>query len=708
MTNKKGNSAKTTALFLYLALTSVVLPTEFAYAEDKKSAITIYNKDYFSQFSPQSLKNMIENIPGTASLLNAINNNNNRGFGSAGDQILINGKRLSGKANGIGDELNRIQAKTVDRIELIRGTVAGLDVLSEGLIVNVILKDEVSSSTLFVLGAATAVTGNTRRYGNIYHSGSNGLLKYGANYKRFGNAMKRQVDEIYTDQNKELLQERHAVITNTFYNDEVNGNIDYQVSPQTSLRLNGMLRFRDYYSTRPKNIDFTALSGASSQHILEDSTTHNQDRLWEFGGDIEHKIDDNSSMKLLFITSDRDADDLYWQDKSKEGGALYKNYQLPRTFTVKEHILRPTFKTRLNSKHALEFGGEIAINTRDEDLQYQSLSGITYHSTELNDIKETRKEAFISHNFSISDKLNLQSSLNGEWSTIDVDTVYTLVTKDTQGASSSPSNSFSNLKPRINLRYDMSINNQFRFNAERTVSQLYLGDFVPKFNTDQNRLEPANPDLKPEIRDEFSATFEHKLDNDNGNIALTSYYHDISDYLTEIPLAQWSGTGNIDKAKEYGIKVDGSLRLSILGLENTVISGYITVRDGDAINPFTGKLQHFDHLSEDSWSASVKHNEPELGLYFNFSLSQQTAHGQFNRYDYTATNNNDVKASAFVEYQLASNMKLRLEGKNLLHRKSDRQLTRHLGLYTNTEISQYETRNITRERQFYLQLTSQF
>ena len=58
--------------------------------------------------------------------------------------MLINGKRISGKSNDIGSAMQRIQASIVSRIEVIRGTTAGLDVRSEGTLINVVLTEELS------------------------------------------------------------------------------------------------------------------------------------------------------------------------------------------------------------------------------------------------------------------------------------------------------------------------------------------------------------------------------------------------------------------------------------------------------------------------------------------------------------------------------------------------------------------------------------
>ena len=73
-----------------------------------------------------------------------------RGFGSGsrGSEILINGKRTAGKNNSTSGQLSRITSDQVDYIEIIRGTSGELDVRGSGQVINVVLFDQFSASTM--------------------------------------------------------------------------------------------------------------------------------------------------------------------------------------------------------------------------------------------------------------------------------------------------------------------------------------------------------------------------------------------------------------------------------------------------------------------------------------------------------------------------------------------------------------------------------
>jgi hypothetical protein len=111
----------------------------------------VYEAAFFEPYTIVSAADMLRWVPGGAALLPDDRRRRfepeKRGFGSGGDQVLINGKRISGKSNDISSAMKRIQASVVSRIEVIRGTAPGLDVRSEGTLINVVLSEEVSAGS---------------------------------------------------------------------------------------------------------------------------------------------------------------------------------------------------------------------------------------------------------------------------------------------------------------------------------------------------------------------------------------------------------------------------------------------------------------------------------------------------------------------------------------------------------------------------------
>ena len=112
---------------------AISISTAYAQSDESSDSTIIYPAAFFDQYTPVSANDMITRIPGVSidSRNSNNNNNNSRGLGSGGD-LLINGKRIAGKDNSASSQLSRIAANQVERIEIIRGSSAELDVRGAG------------------------------------------------------------------------------------------------------------------------------------------------------------------------------------------------------------------------------------------------------------------------------------------------------------------------------------------------------------------------------------------------------------------------------------------------------------------------------------------------------------------------------------------------------------------------------------------------
>ena len=101
----------------------------------------VYGPAFFAQYSLSNAEDMLRRIPGVAQILDSSGGGQGRGLGAAGDQILINGRRMASKSTDVLGALRRIRATSVERVELLRGASGDTGVLSEGLVINMILKE---------------------------------------------------------------------------------------------------------------------------------------------------------------------------------------------------------------------------------------------------------------------------------------------------------------------------------------------------------------------------------------------------------------------------------------------------------------------------------------------------------------------------------------------------------------------------------------
>ena len=110
------------------------LPATEAKAESE--GVKKFEPAFFARYSPVTAFDMVRQLPGFS-----INNGDSlRGFGATAGNVLIDGQRPSSK-NAISDELQRIAARDVARIDLIAAAAAGdVDVRGYTELANVVLK----------------------------------------------------------------------------------------------------------------------------------------------------------------------------------------------------------------------------------------------------------------------------------------------------------------------------------------------------------------------------------------------------------------------------------------------------------------------------------------------------------------------------------------------------------------------------------------
>ena len=230
-------------------------------AEDNK---IIYEKDYFQQFNITNAVDALKRIPGvedltmgnTAQSYDPTANNKKRGFGSSGTQILINGERQSSKSNSIIKTLERIQAESLIRIEVIRGSEAGLDVRSEGIIVNIIVDANSSkgsgtwSTSLRSLSSGDSIWSGSGSWANRI-----GNIDFVLGLERTGKINSRKYDEFHQDQSDTIAFYRVRETIEYEAKNRVNLDINSKINEKNTIRVNALLWF-DGKENEPQNQEY--------------------------------------------------------------------------------------------------------------------------------------------------------------------------------------------------------------------------------------------------------------------------------------------------------------------------------------------------------------------------------------------------------------------------------------------------------------------
>ncbi|MDX1405492.1 MAG: TonB-dependent receptor [Woeseiaceae bacterium] len=621
-------------------------------------ATVIYEADYFVAYTITTAADMVRWVPGGAALLPDNNrrggdDQEKRGFGSGGDQILINGKRLSGKSNDISSAMERIQASAVSRIEVIRGTAAGLDVRSEGTLINVVLTEEGSG------GAGTwqlhsGFYGDSPEYdGLVSYSDSAGSLNYlvSAEFGPYNRG--REVDEFeqfFTPNDNILFEERAA--NQPELNEEIILNSSGSWSFDNGDILNLNARLADIEEEERETTLVTVIGNPDTTSLLNLSL---EDRLeWELGGDLENRIGDSGTLKSRLIYTNKSTEESEAVSLSSTVPGNVPSQSLVLTDeNATEAIIRSSYSWPLTASQNLELGIEGAQNVLEKQVDFfealpdGSLVPVDVFNA-ISEIEEDRYEFFSTHFWQLQDDVVLESALNFEYSRI-----------DQTGVDVQNERSFTYWKPRLDLRWDVDDSAQVRGSIERTISQLDFGDFVASFDDEDDRVNAGNPDLEPEKAWEYKLTFERRLADDGGVLQAQLFYDDIEDHIDRVAATDViSAAGNIGDARKYGVELTGSLRLAALGLEGAVVDLSYTWTDAETTDPFTGEKRVMRFEPQNRYSVQFRHDLAEWRINYNVEVSMW---GEREQHDITYRDVNKSlvpRVNAGIQFRLTDNLLL--------------------------------------------------
>lgn len=691
------------ALFVLFAwATPLSLAQSPPSAPTSTDSTVTYPAAYFAEFEPVSVNDMLNQIPGIGLALDAnaggsrLNNSADRGLG-ASSQILIDGKRLAGKANEASEQLSRIAASRVDYIEIIRGTSSELDVRSSGQLVNIVLLASASRTTIAAeLAMVYFHDGALKPEGLLAYSGQRGDLGYrlSAGVKTAYEALESFELSLHPglNFNDAIIFERER--EQTTYT--LNSNLTYQLSPSDRLALNmlynesdppaQLLRSTTNFNRNPPTITY--------EREELPATSEN----WEIGGDYEHGFAAGSKFKALFIVNEKNDQTTRERYVSTAlGGAETKNLYLDSKSRYRERIVRSSYTWNLAQSQGMELGFEHAQTIQDSALKrglnvpgtrsdaYGGLVPI-FQPNAVSTVEEQRYEVFGVHNWQINTRLSLETSLVVEFSEI------------SQSGDVNNTRDFQFLKPKWDLRYDISSSFQLRGTVDKFVSQLSFADFSANVNTrddDQDTIA-GNPSLEQEEWWRYTVNLDYRLPNDGGVLNSRLFYYDIDNTIGRIditprgrPVA--STNGNVGNGKVVGLNLDASIRLGMIGLPQGLLTAGLLVQDSYIDDPLIARERKVVPYDRGNFRLGFRHDLPALSMNYGFNYRDGIdGNRPFWDIDNVLYIGSSSSLNVFAEKIGFAGFSYRFEATNLLDHESCRERRRYAGYLRDNVLTEIE------------------
>ncbi len=674
-----------TAISLGL-LAIISLPALATAQEEQHTDLSVvYEADYFSEFSPVSANDMISRIPGIGLALNQ-RGGGGRGLGGGAGEILINGQRITGKSNEGRNQLSRISAADVDYIEIIRGTSEEIDVRGGGQVVNVVLREAQSRSSIATeINADRVQDGKIAPGAKLSYSGQSGNLNY---------LFHIQGDPKYNyEVTRESSVDSEGNPTELRFQDNTRDQTDYETSFNLGYQFeNSLVQLNGLYGTisAPNDLSrgITDLTEPTPTIATEREGNHWDRDNWEIGGDYEYSFANRSKLRFLFIVNDRDA--AYTRERYQvDGSEEYKDLFLFTGSRDRERIARSSYTFSLGSAQAIEAGVERAQTIRDSELRLgndngegatSSIHGGLYPvavDNAVSTVEEMRNEYFAIHNWQLNDKMSLETSLVYEDSTI------------TQSGDIGKSRDFGFFKPKVDYRYNLTETLQLRATIEKSVSQLSFSDFsatTDNSDDDQDTIL-GNPNIRQEQNWNYNVNLEYRLPNNIGVLNSEVYYRDITDVIDRIDVSPspddlQSARGNIGDATRYGLNLDASTQLAYLGVPNALFSVHLNIADSKVMDPFLHIERRLDRNRRWNARSDFRHDVNRFDLSYGFNYATQALEGSnYSRIDIFDIERElpEYALNLFVEKRAFGGVTFRFDMMNASDRGWCRERTRFIG-----------------------------
>ena len=685
-----------------------------ANADEEANSTVVYNAEFFAQYSPVTAKDMLDRIPGV-SLRNGGGGGGGggRGLGTGGN-LLINGQRIAGKDNSASDQLERITAAEVESIEIIRDTTGALNVRGASEVINVILVAvESRSSTTVELINRLNHDGEFETGGSAAWSQQIGNFQALVNLQSRPNYENRDNREVRLGPDGELLGTLFETTIRDKDEQTFSTNLSYSLGPHR-MQLNALVSEGDH--PRPVRRDFVDFTGAGVVNSIQEEQVENEENNWEVGGDYEFNFDNGSRLAVLFVANNEIRNSVrerFQADPAEVG--LSKNLFIDSRRKIGEFIVQTNYNFSLGEEQSLRVGFERADTQLNSSLLIgssfgteplsESVGGLSPLSSISNPgtkVQEIRYEGFAFHNWTLSDRSSLESSIVYETSEI------------SQTGAVSKTRDFQFWRPSVDYRFNITDNFRFRATIERSVSQLSFSSFAATSNDEDRDLNAlaGNPELEPEKSWSYEAGLEYRLPNDGGVLSSNIGYTDIDNYIGRInatidPDQPLSATGNVAPAKRWSMFNRASIRLNRFNLPDAILGVTVGLFDSEIIDPF---LQTEQRLGGRGFvGINFRHDITPLGLSYGIDYSHSIWGGQKDIDIQTITRNDRERSlDLFVSKVWFDDWTFRLETDNTLDASRCRFRQRFDGTTINGSLALIQDSCSSRYRRWTLSVQTTF
>ncbi|WP_375292005.1 hypothetical protein, partial [Qipengyuania sp.] len=560
--------------------------------------------------------------------------------------------RLSSKSDSVEDQLRRIPANDVVRIELVDGNTLDIPGLT-GLVANVIYTSTgVSGQFRWNTGFRSYNTQAQLYGGEASLSGKSGALDYTVALSNTNDRFGADGPVIITDGSGALIEEQYSKFSGKYDNPKLATTFAYDFGGGIQANLN-LSYGEDYFIRDDPEIGYPVIGPVRTRSVKSREVGPE----YEIGGDIQFPLGPGS---LKLIGLERFDKKNYTQtlidrfdDASPATGSRYR--QLSKSG---ERIGRLEYSWKMLNAD-WQISGEAAFNRLDQNASLFRLSAgddfvqIPFPGG-VGGVRERRYDTSLSYSRSLSPRLSIQAIAAMEFSTIE------------QTGALPNSRSFKRPKGSFAATWKPSTDFDVSLTLARRVSQLSFGDFLASVSLNSDNESGGNNELVP--YQSWNVELEaNKTLGPWGSIKLLAKQAWFEDFIDWFPLPNGGeARGNIGDADRLHLEATATLKLDPIGwtgarLDINAIKRFMNVTD-----PFTGIERSFSYDQEGGFDIDLRHDIPKTDWAYGAGLSHFDQAGYARRYEEGREWEGPVFDSFFIENKDVLGLTVRLQAVNVL------------------------------------------
>lgn len=613
----------------------------------------VYEAAFFAQYNPQTALDMVRQTPG----FSLDGGDDRRGFSGAVGNLLIDGLRPSTKSQSLDGILSRIPANQVVRLEILRGSAVAGDASGQAVLLNIV-RTPTAGSGVWNAGVEYTSRDVPAPRGEISYSGRAGQLEYGAGLSIFSQYRDLPGWRRFYDENGVYTGRADTPSPRDYREVNLTGNVAF---PLLGGRLSGNSQINWFRFHADNDYFFFDAADTPTEALLQDF----EERRPSFEVGVNYDRDFGPwSLALIGLVNrgyyESEEIDLFLDGAGVQTGDFLQDVRQD----TGETIARFTLARPLGPRQRIEFGGEGAFNSLDQQLDLGGSEAPTIPFSNVL-VEEERAEFFGSHTWRPSDAWSIETRLAWETSTL------------TFTGDSNQTVELAFWKPSLQISRTFAGNNQLRFRYYRDVGQLDFGDFVSAASVADALIAGGNPDLQPQTdwRAEFGADLRYR----GMALGLTLTHHDITDVTDVVPVSAiddngtpgdtsddtiitFDAPGNLGEGEAWSLDANFSAPISFIPGGRITIEGFLW--DTEVTDPLTNRTRIFSNTAESEISISFRQDINAWRFAWGVEAFKQ---GEFQQYRLNEidTNEEGPWIDLWVETTaLPNNMKLRFWAAN--------------------------------------------